>query len=344
MRVRSLLAVTKKTGTKAGPSPVKLTDDGLHLMDSILWLDAYASGELSFLSSALANPQSPRVRQLIATEETVRLLAPERRRAGALVCQYNRPFSIGRLRMELLPSGDVLGGASLFVESDQGKLLYAPKLQPHRIPTVRQMQLKRAHTMILGLPPTEPDSVLPNRRREKERLLETISRLVRDDAHPIIFCEPIGTAQEIMHMLNEVGIPVCVHDAIYKASKIYESFGAKLGDYGRVSKRRIKERVTMLPRLTRRGAGLPVNLPDQPLILVENSATNALSPPASRVPVEVFNLSMGCDSHDIKDLVTLAAPKELYVFGPYTKAYVELLTGTCPVVAPLYANDQPTLF
>src|SRR5689334_3572085 len=134
--------MSKRAGTKTGAISIRQTEDGLHLSGSILWFDSQNSGELSFLSSASSSLQA-RVPQVIATEETVRILESQKRRPNALVCQYNRPFSVGRLKMELLPSGSILGGASLHVETDEGRLLYAPHLQLHRIPTVRQMQLKK---------------------------------------------------------------------------------------------------------------------------------------------------------------------------------------------------------
>src|SRR5690606_38073060 len=110
---------------------IRQTNDGLHLANSILWFDSKESGDLSFLSSATQNFQ-PHVPQVIATEETVRILEAFRRKPRALICQYNRPFSIGPLKMELLPSGVVLGGASLYVETEKGRLLYAPQLQTQK--------------------------------------------------------------------------------------------------------------------------------------------------------------------------------------------------------------------
>ena len=159
--------MTKKSGAKSSSISVKQTEDGLHLADTILWFDAQESGDLSFLSAA-STATTPKVPQVIATAETVRILEAFRKKPNALVCQYNRPFSIGRLRMELLPSGALLGGASLYVETDAGRILYAPHLQPNRVPTVRQMQLKKAHTLILGAMHPDPSHAMPNRKKEKD--------------------------------------------------------------------------------------------------------------------------------------------------------------------------------
>ena len=145
--------------TRGGTIPIRSTDDGIHLSNSILWFDSRANGQLSFVSSAQC-PSKVQVPQIITTEETLKILAAQKNEPqthNALVCQYNRPFSIGRLRMELLPSGGILGGASLYVETEQGRLLYAPYLQTQKSGTVRQMQLKKAHTLILNAYHPDPN-------------------------------------------------------------------------------------------------------------------------------------------------------------------------------------------
>ena len=339
--------MTRKPDAKAAAFHVSLTDDGLHLDNSILWFDAVNSGDLTFLSAATATTATataPTVPQVIATEETVRILEALRRRPAALTCQYNRPFSIGRLRMELLPSGAVLGGASLFVETERGRLLYAPNLQPHRLPTVRKMQLRHADALILGSPDSEPGAIVPQRRRERERFLETVQSLARGDAYPVIVCDPIGTAQELTRMLTDAGLPVSTHDVIFRVNQVYESYGSKLGPFLRYSRRHARQKVVLFPRPARRGAALPSHLPEGPLLVVEQGVEVTLPSSTPRIPVDIFHLGSGCSTSDLKEIVATVAPKELLVFGPYAKRYVDELGGTCPMVRPLFVNDQPTLF
>ena len=290
----------------------------------------------------------PKVPQVIATEETVKILEACRKRPNALICQYNRPFSIGRLKMELLPSGCVLGGASLYVETDAGRLLYAPQLQPNRVPTVRQMQLKRATTLILGVSHPDPGTAMPNRKREKERLLETIKEMANKGDYPIIVCEPVAIAQELTKLFGEHEIPVAVHDSIFKINKVYEGFGSMLGDYSRYSPKHTRQKVVLVPKSQKgklgsspRGSGgrTPVLYIDSHPEEVRN-----LAPSTSIGASERFFISPSCDGPEIKEIVHAVNPKELYVFGPYAKRYVEELKGLCPVVMPLFANDQPTLF
>ncbi len=338
------LHLTTRTLTaKPEPLKVKLTEDGLHVVDTILWLDSHSCGELSFFSSATKTikTQGP---QVIATEETIKILEAFQKKPNALVCQYNRPFSIGRLKMELLPSGSVLGGASLFVEKDSTRFLYAPCVQSQKIPSIRQMQLKKATTLILQTCHPDPMITLPNRKKEKERLLEAVARSVSSGKYPLIFCPPVGIAQEITELLTEQGFPVSVHDHIFRINRVYESFGAKLGNYTKFSLRYTKRKVVIfhLPEGSDR-MSLKRPLPEGPIFYVEESSTPSNPPTAFRDVAERFFVNQTVSGSELKEIITTVNPKEVYFFGPYAKRYSEELKGVCSSVKPLFCNDQPTL-
>ena len=325
---------------------VKSTEDGLHIADSILWLDSQLSGDLSFLSSASALSQS-KVPQVIATEETVKILEACRKKPHALVCQYNRPFSIGRLKMELLPSGSVLGGASLYVETDKGRILYAPCLQPNSIATVRKMQVKKANVLILGAFHPDPIQSMPNRRKEKERLANAVREHLEQGRAPVILCDPIATAQEITKLLNDAQIAVAVHPTIFRINKVYESFGSQLGNYAVVGKRHSGPRVLILPKSRRTQQTPPVKENSGPFLTIEDALPQFRRDTTDAFHTKVmdtFYLSSHCDGPELKAIIQLVGPKELYFFGPYAKRYVHEMRDAAPKVRPLYVNDQPTLF
>ena len=336
--------MTAKTSTgRSEPLKVKLTDDGLHLMDSILWLDSHSCGDLSFLSSAL-KPIKTQGPQVIATEETLKVYEAFHKRPNSLVCQYNRPFSIGRLKMELLPSGVMLGGASLYVEKDNTKFLYAPVVQTQKIDAVRQMQLKKASTLIMSTPHPDPLAVLPNRKKEKERLLEAVSKSLADGRYPLIFCPPISVAQEITKLLTENGIPVSVHNQIFHVNRVYDSFGANLGKYSLSSTRRTKNKVMLFsfPQGPDR-ASIKLRLPEGPIFYIEKTVTTSNAPEVFRDVTERFFLSAYACGPELKEIITTVNPKEVFFFGPYAKKYADELKNIAPSVKPLYSNDQPTL-
>lgn len=317
------------------------TSDGLHLDDSILWLDSEASGQLSFLSSA-ADLLKSKVPQVISTEETCKILETYRRKPNALICQYNRPFSIGTLRMELLPSGSELGGASLFVETEKGRILYAPHIQTQQINTVRKMQLKKSDTLVLAATHPMPNRVLPNRKREKEKLLKTIKEYIADNKWPIIFLPPVGTAQEITKFLSDHDIPVSVHSGIYKINKVYEECDSNLGEYSLHSKRSVKNRVILYPLSTHKNLKIPAQ-PQVPKILIkEMMLEHELESIAQ--PSDIFVLSSVSDGPELKEVIAAVRPKQVYFFGPFAKVYVDEMKDLAPSVKALYSDSQPTLF
>jgi len=60
--------------------------------------------------------------QLIGTPITLALVAQD---AGHLAVPVHRPFTLGTLRLELIPSGRCLGAAALHVDAGTGTVLYA---------------------------------------------------------------------------------------------------------------------------------------------------------------------------------------------------------------------------
>jgi Cft2 family RNA processing exonuclease len=319
------------------------TEDGLHLDGSILWFDSHLNGELSFLSSA-AHFQPTKVPQVIATEETIKILELKKGRTNALICQYNRPFSIGRLKIELLPSGCVLGGASLYVETDRCRVLYAPFLQTHKIGTVRQMQLKKAHTLILGAYHPDPNVSLPNRKKEKDRLLETVENFVKAEQFPVVLCKPVATAQELTKLFTDANLPIAVHSSIHRVNQVYEAYGSQLGNYTLYSPKHTKKKTLLFPLQEKDRNNLRRPIPEGPVLYVEETVAPSYDPNTFREVNDRFFISSTCDGKELKEVISAVSPKEVFVFGPYAKKYCEELKTVCKEIRPLYSNDQPTLF
>lgn len=321
---------------------LRLTSDGLHVEGSILWFDSKSSGDLSFLSNPSSKVSIPGPK-IIATDVTLKILELHHQRPKALVCQYNRPFAIGKLKMELLPSGSSLGGASLHVDDGEGlNLLYAPRVLSQKNETALQMQLKPADTLILCAEHPDPASPMPNRRKEKDRLLNAVKAFVDQGINPTIICKAMPTAQEITWLLTDAQVNVAVHNSIFRINRIYEQFGSPLGQYSLLKQKMKRQRVLILPLQKKYRASF--SFPDGPIFYVEDTRHDYLEPETAQNISDRFYISSTNDGRHLKDMVQMANPKEVYLFGPYTKRYVEFLKGSCPVVKPLYPNDQPTLF
>jgi hypothetical protein len=322
---------------------IALNDDGIHLLDSILWFDAQHSGELSFLSSALNSTKSltPKV---ITTEETIKILGYSHLKINALVCQYNRPFSLGKLRLELLPSGSLLGGASLFVEKDASTLLYAPIIQTEKISCLRTAQLKPADTLIMNAHYPEHFARGKSRKKEKERLLSTVQEMIAQKSYPAIFCHSIGTAQELTSLLTQENIPVNTHRQIYKINQLYEAYGSRLGSFSLLSNRKGKNKVTIMPRDFISLRKYDSEFRDRPILLVEDACDiTEGSQDTQTAHTQTFFLNRLSGLDDLKETLEIVKPQEVYFFGPYAIRYSQKIRHLVPKAKVLYAHDQPPL-
>ncbi len=321
------------------------TDDGLHLNDSILWFDSQTPGGLTFLSSADTIFAQQYHSQIITTAETIKLLEScgFSNPINALVCQYNRSFSIGKLKIELLPSGHVLGGASLFVETQSRKILYAPTLQPSAISTVRRMQLKRADTLILGCFQSDP-STKPSRKKEKERLIETVNSYIARGQYPIILCPSLTSAPELTKLFSEHDIATAVHSSIFKINRVYENYGSKLGTYTLYSRKYTRNKVIIFPMYDHKLNRLRKPLPAGPIFIVEDGIySNSSTGEALRHSEEDFSLTSLADGIELKEIIAAIKPQKTLLFGPYVKRYAKIIEGLCEIDT-LDMNNQPSLF
>jgi putative mRNA 3-end processing factor len=99
----------------------------VHLTGTPIWCDARRRRDVCFVSAA-DRVTAAEHGQLIATPITLALVAPRGGGglgAGHLAVPWRRPFTLGTLRLELLPSGRGLGAAALHVDSRGRTVLYA---------------------------------------------------------------------------------------------------------------------------------------------------------------------------------------------------------------------------
>lgn len=96
--------------------------DGVHLTGTPIWCDARRRRDVCFVSAA---DRVGRVGhgQLIGTAATLALVGA--RGDGNLSVPLRRRFTLGTLRLELVPSGRGLGAASLLVDNNGRTVLYA---------------------------------------------------------------------------------------------------------------------------------------------------------------------------------------------------------------------------
>lgn len=329
-------SLSQDTGIK-----LRSTEDGIHLEGSILWLDSKKTGDISFLSNSQCAKSTVDTR-VIATEETTKILEAFRKKPKALVCQYNRPFAIGPLNMELLPSGAGLGGASLWVETNQKKILYAPHLQPMNSEICHHMQLRPADILILNAQAPYSSEVEYSRKKEKDRLLHKVIELIENGQSPIIYCDPFVTGPELCHLLGSHGIQIDLHSKISKVLKVYESYGSHIEKHDSSASAQ-KAKVSLHP--TPQGLKkMRITLPNRPIISVIDDPNTSIDDGLFKKIEDRFYIPSTCEGRELKAIINKVNPQEIYIFGPYAKEYVGQLKSAAPSVKALFPKHLPSLF
>jgi putative mRNA 3-end processing factor len=219
---------------------------GVRISGTHITCDAAGSAsDLVFISHAQAVGQPGRRRfpvrragrqELLATEGTLVLLgrAGERLRRHALPAPFRRPFVLGDLRLELVPSGHLPGAASLLCDLDDRRVLYLGSLR-QGTPALGAEALvaRRADAICVDGTFGHPRFVFP----PAAEALAAAVRFVRDalgaGRTPVLLAPPYGAAMDVAAALAAEGIALRGHRAVVAASGAFRAAGVNTPLIGR---------------------------------------------------------------------------------------------------------------
>src|SRR5215470_6947363 len=132
--------------------------DGVHLTGTPIWCDARRRRDVCFLSSADRVARTGHG-QLIGTPITLALLGV--RDPGHLAVPLRQRFTLGTLRLELIPSGRGLGAAALHVDIAGKTVLYAGPVRPTAGGVSDPAELRTCDAVVVAAPYGEPQHRFP---------------------------------------------------------------------------------------------------------------------------------------------------------------------------------------
>lgn len=204
---------------------------GVHLPGTRLWCDALRAHDLCFISDAQASMRGGRaIGTLLCTERTLRLRRalgePARAAESVLLSPVGRPFHLGALRLELFPSGQAPGAASLWVKLQSGQcVIYAGAPCPQPTLGAEPMQLRAATALICAAPLAAHPGELPDRAAALRTLQDHVSQSRAAGAATVILCSPLPGAPLIWSPLIAAGVPVVIHPAIMRSLLAHKELG-----------------------------------------------------------------------------------------------------------------------
>jgi Cft2 family RNA processing exonuclease len=132
---------------------------------------------------------------------------------------------LGQLRLELFPSGHILGSASLLVTHKDKRIVYAGHINPRTSPLAERLELRNCDILVLACPFGQRRFAFPPHEQVSQSLVRFVAQTIEQECTPVILCSPIGEAQEVIALLLEGGIRCRVHRRIYAACQVYHQAG-----------------------------------------------------------------------------------------------------------------------
>jgi putative mRNA 3-end processing factor len=312
-----------------------LNEHGIKINNSLLWLDSFYDGPFSFISSAEGFKAPGPNTQLILSEETHSLVKSKYNLNKTLLCQFNRPFSLGELTLELLPAGTIPGAANLLISVNQQKIFYGAAFQTDKNPHTRSLQIRSAQTLILNVKNPQKTQQPYLRKSEHKKLLNML--LQPKYKNSLLVCDTWSVA-EVLSLLLQHDLKAVVHPSLQKILRKYKDCGINLGKYSVFNDKVCNnpEGVLLVPKKNR-GRKHQLQLMNRPQIIIEDTLEQF---PCAFFEDKIF-LPRSVQHSELIKITKEIAPSKIYTVGPYA----HLLTDKIKVpTTSLFPNNTLPLF
>jgi len=313
-------------------------DRGIHLLGTDLRFDSVKKAKFSFISSANVGRFSP-PEKVIATPETIKLLDKRIKKSVTLACPYKRPFTIGNVQVELIPSGYIPGASQIIVNTESDTIVYTGDINLRESLTAPPARIKRCPIVILKCTYSAPKYAFPPAEEVIGSMVEFIDDTLASGAAPVILAETLGKAEETVKILSEAGYKLSLHKSVYRSVKMYEELGIKFSGYESFKPKKTEGKVLIFP--PHKGESKSINKIKhrRTAILMEHSADE--KPHIMKVfkADEAFPLSNHADHDDLLRFVELMKPQKVYLIGGHSGEFARTLQTRGYEAVPL---EKPT--
>ncbi len=298
--------------------------NGIHIKDTLLWLDARKKTEFSFVSHAHIDHVA-RHKEILATAETKALYEHRLGEIKAITLGYHIPKKVKGVKVELFPSGHILGSAQILVNLEGTKIVYTGDFKLRKSLTAKRAEVKKCDVLIMESTFGLPKYIFPPAEEIYQKIIDFTEKALNQKKVPIILAYSLGKAQEAIKLLGDKGFKLSLHASVYNLVKIYEEFGVKFKNYERYHPENLKGKVLVTPPHTR-NFKMVQELPHKKIVFLsgwgmDNGAKYSFGAD------EVFPLSDHADFKELLEYAKESNPEKIYVVHGF-KEFVEHLKKT----------------
>ena len=325
-----------RAGATTGDAPsVAIWDRGFRLRGGLLRFDAERASEMSFVSSAA---RARRHARMLCSERTLELLQGRSAVRDALPSPFGRALSLGPLRLELFPSGHVLGAAQVLVETKTRRLVYCGGFQPQGSLTAEKFQVRPCDVLLLDCPYDAPGTAFPPAAEVHAALLSWVRATLEDGRTPVLLASALGKAQELVHLLGAQGLPLRAHAAILRWTDAYRRAGVALASPRPLRGAAVPGEVSIVPPHLA-ASGAIAALPRASVALVSGRALDDTAVRRAGASAG-FALSSHGDHAALLELVRATGATQVFLSPRHGAAFELVLKGRGIATVRVHAPEQ----
>ncbi len=207
--------------------------NGVHLPQIGWWLDAHFPADRSFVSHAHFDHLADH-RETLCSVGTARLMQarlPGQRIEHILPFGQPEPLTADTT-VTLHPAGHIFGSAQiLLTHAERGTLLYTGdfKLRPGLSAEI--CATPRADVLIMETTYGKPHYILPPTAEVLADIIRFCRNALSEHETPVLFGYSLGKSQEILASLSRASLPVMLHPATLRLTRVYEELGLTFPPY-----------------------------------------------------------------------------------------------------------------
>lgn len=188
--------------------------DGVHLTGTPIWCDARRRRDVCFLSSADRVGRTGHG-QLIGTAITLALL--DATGAGHLAVPLRQRFTLGTVRLELIPSGRGFGSAALHADVAGRTVLYAGAVRTSSGGAGDAAELRPCDAVVVAAPHGEPQRRFPPLAKVIAEAIDWTRAQLAADRRPVLLVDTVLDGLEVASRLAAEDIAIAGSRALREA-------------------------------------------------------------------------------------------------------------------------------
>ncbi len=209
-------------------------------------LDARTKVDFSFVSHAHLDHTAPH-KKILATPETLQFFRHRYKKVVARALPLRRQQVIDGIRVELFPSGHILGGAQILLEHRGKRIVYTGDFTLSPGWTSPPAEIPKADIVIMESTYGLPRYQFPTREEVADLICRKIEETFAEGKTPLLLAYPLGKSQEAAKLLGDRGYTILVHPTIFDICRIYQRCGVGFKNLEVLSGQSTERKVVIMP-------------------------------------------------------------------------------------------------